>query len=95
MRERLREDEVLLRRPDRDADPGRSAEAGRRAHDHALPQEFLVDAVGVLADVGEDEVGDGRAGDVEPVLPEGAVDGRPSFDRARCSVRSPATLSEI
>ena len=56
--ERVVEERVLVGRADRDADRGRRAEAGERAHDHALLEQALEERRGVLAEVDVDEVAD-------------------------------------
>src|SRR5918995_3714978 len=58
--ERSREDRVLLRRTDRDADRTGRAERRERTHDDALAEERIEDRPGIVSHLHVDEVGNGR-----------------------------------
>src|SRR5262249_44104038 len=74
--ERVGEDRVLLGGPDAHADGARGAEPARRAHDHALAEQRLEERPRVGADLGEDEVADGRADRLEALRAERLLDRR-------------------
>ena len=65
---------VLVGRADGEADRLRRPEGPERPHDHALPQERVEEHAGVAARLRVDEVGHGRAGQLEAEPAEGALD---------------------
>ena len=85
--EGLAEVGVLVGRSHGHPNPAGRSEARGRANDHSFLQKALEERPRVLSDLGEDEVRDGGADRVEPVLAQRLFDLRPAV-----AVGAPAAL---